>query len=199
MMDSIFSILPMGLFGHNRTVEAAQPEGSAASKAVVVEEMGRKRSRDNCEGDDNASGNRTPSLISRRGSEVPSFREEDDVRPVKRFRGPTGAALEPCNTSSVEEDETFAGVKSPLASLPEDALAHCLSFLNSTSDRAALQATSKLFRRVSNSDEMMIGIQVGGDCTTGLHGIIQDADTPDTAAEKLMPFAMSGNLEALYM
>jgi hypothetical protein len=83
--------------------------------------------------------------------------------------------------------------------LPEDVLAHCLSFLNSTEDRFALQCTSRQFRRISNSDEMMIGIQVGGDCSTGLHGIIQDNDTPDTAADKLMPFAMAGNLEAVYM
>ena len=177
-MDSFFSI--MGLFG-------GQKEATVSAMTPVVEEAGRKRPRE-----DSA---RTPLLISR-GSDVPSFREEDDIaRPVKRFRSTDGIPL----TTLVDSAEKTETKTSSFADLPEDVLAHCLSFLNSTGDRAALQRTSKQFRRISNSDEMMIGIQVGGDCSTGLHGIIQDDDTPDTAADKLMPFALAGNLEAIYM
>jgi hypothetical protein len=181
MMDSIFSI--MGLFG--------RPAEAVVQQQVVspVAEEGRKRSRED------EAVTRTPALITRRASEVPSFREEDDIRPIKRFRSLSGLALRP---PVVELNKTEERTK-PLANLPEDVLANCLSFLNSTEDRAALQSTCKQFREISNSDEMMIGIQVGGDMTTGLHGIIQDDDTPDTAADKLMPFAMSGNLEAVYM
>jgi hypothetical protein len=197
MMDSFFSILPMGLFGHKKPNEVAQPGGSVATPVVVVEEQGRKRPRE-CDRDNTkTAGSITPTLISRRGSEVPSFREEDDVRPIKRFRGTAGIPLTP-PVVEVEVKDT-ASTKSPLAGLPEDVLAHCLSFLNSTEDRSALQRTSRQFRRISNSDEMMIGVQIGGDCTTGLNGMIQEDDTPDTAADKLMPFAMSGNLEAVYM
>jgi hypothetical protein len=199
MMDSFFSILPMGLFGHKKPNDVSQPGGSVASPVVVVEELeqGRKRPRECDRITDKPVGSSTPTLLSRRGSEVPSFREEDDVRPVKRFRGPAGIPLTP-PVVEVEVKDT-ASTKSPLSGLPEDVLAHCLSFLNSTEDRSALQCTSRQFRRISNSDEMLIGVQVGGDCKTGLHGMIQEEDTPDTAADKLMPFAMSGNLEAVYM
>lgn len=202
MMDSILSILPMGLFGHNPPVEVAQGGGNAVPMTIEVEEdKGRKRARD-CDREDGSGGSTTPSLLSassRRGSEVPSFREEDDVRPVKRFCGPNGVALAPPVADVEKAKESDVDAASPLSSLPEDAVAHCLSFLNSTKDRFALQCTSKQFRRISDSDEMLLGIQIGGDKNTGLNGIIQETDTPDTAAEKLMPFAMAGNLEAVYM
>ena len=193
MMDSILSILPMGLFGHNHPMEVAQQPGGSAA-AVAVEETGRKRPRE-CERQ-NTKRVQTPTLISRRVSDVPSFREEDDLRPIKRFRGPSGLPLVP---PVVKVEKKEPAKESPLSKLPEDVLTHCLSFVNSTSDRFSLQTTCKQFQRISGSDEMMIGVQVGGDCNTGLNGIIQDDDTPDSAAEKLMPFAMSGNLEAVYM
>jgi len=196
-MDSIFSILPMGLFGHNPSMEVAQIDGSASSPSAGKEESGRKRPRDSVLINTSGNGSTTPTLISRRSSEVPSFREEDDLQPFKRFRGASGHSLPPPIVEVAKVDA--APDRLSLLGLPEDVLAHCLSFLTATGDRFALQCTSRQFRRISNSDEMMIGIQVGGDCTTGLNGIILDDDTPDTAADKLMPFAMSGNLEAVYM
>lgn len=194
MIDSILSMLPPGLFGNNKPVESLQAVSMSTLAPVVAEEVSRKRVR-NAE---NVRGCGTPSLISRRGSEVPSFREEDDVRPLKKFRGPSGILLQQPDWA---ESPKLAkkSPKSSLAALPEDVLAHCLGFLNSAADRFALQCTCKQFRKISNSEEMLIGIQVGGDCNTGLHGIILDNDTPDTAADKLMPFVLAGNLEAIYM
>ena len=46
---------------------------------------------------------------------------------------------------------------------------------------------------------MLVDIQVGGDRETGKNGIIQDDDTPETAAVVLAPFSKAGNLEAIYM
>jgi len=97
--------------------------------------------------------------------------------------------------STDDEDEK----KSPLSKLPEDIVAHCLSFLGSASDRHSLQCTSKQFRKISNKEDMMKNVQVGGDRKTGLHGIIQEHDTPETASKSLQPYADAGNLEAIYM
>jgi len=210
MMDSFLSIFPMGLFGHNNNhhqpmkvaPQSAAAAAAAATAAAAVE--GRKRPREEVDPrqDDESGGSSTPTLIAtastRRVSEVPSFREEDDLRPIKRFCGPSGVALSPSVVLDLEK-KTEASKPAPLSNLPEDVVAHCLSFLSSTEDRFALQCTSKQFNRISNADEMLIGIQVGGDCSTGMHGIVQDEDTPDTAANKFMPFAMAGNLEAVYM
>lgn len=46
---------------------------------------------------------------------------------------------------------------------------------------------------------MLIGIEVGGDRSTGLNGILQEDDTPETAVDKLDPYLQAGNLEAMYM
>jgi hypothetical protein len=71
--------------------------------------------------------------------------------------------------------------------------------LGGVEDRFTLQCTSKQFQRISNSDEMLSKIQVGGDRKTGLHGIIQESDTPESASKSLAPFAEAGNPEAIYM
>jgi len=46
---------------------------------------------------------------------------------------------------------------------------------------------------------MLAQVSVAGNLETGKLGIIQDHDTPATAAAALAPFARAGNLEALYM
>jgi len=83
--------------------------------------------------------------------------------------------------------------------LPADVVANCLSFLGSTQDRHALQTTCKLFRDISNSEEMLSNVDVVGDLETGKGGIIQENDTPSSASGALAPFARAGNLQALYM
>ena len=86
-----------------------------------------------------------------------------------------------------------------LGGLPEDVLSHCLSFLNTTEDRFSLQTTCKQFRKLSNSDKMLVNIKMGGDQDTGKNGIIREDDTPESAAVALAPFSQAGNLEAIYM
>jgi hypothetical protein len=221
MMDSFFSILPKGIFGLNHSVEGMMPvrnEGmlSYASLRTLLEEKGRKRSR--------SVGSPETSTVDCNGirwactqSKYSNLRiviDEHDVyenngveelsRPPKRIRRETEAApvlvLNPLSSPSLPEQQATAKGKScPLELLPEDILAHCLSFLGSKEDRFGLQCTSKQFQRLSSTDEMLIGIEVGGDRNTGKHGIIREHDTPDSASDKLTPFAVAGNLEALYM
>jgi hypothetical protein len=46
---------------------------------------------------------------------------------------------------------------------------------------------------------MMQHVAVAGDRETGMRGILQEHDTPETAAVALTPFCQAGNLEAIYM
>jgi hypothetical protein len=193
MMDSLFSILPKGLCGRHPHIQMEPDDSSMVSAMMVLEESERKRPRD-------VGGSRTPTLISTpQASDVsePEDRDEDEVRPVKRFRGERRVLLVAPSPQKKEREPP----KSPLSlqSLPEDVLAHCLSFLGSVEDRFSLQCTSKQFNKISSTDAMMANIQVGGDRNTGLHGIIQEHDTPETASESLTPYARAGNLEAMYM
>lgn len=145
----------------------------SAGSLMLVESTRAKRGREE------ASPPPTPTLVT-----------GDTERPVKRFRGLT-------RTIPIAEEKKT--VVAPISKLPEDVLAHCLGFLGGVEDRFRLQSTSKQFRRISNSAEMREKIQVGGDRKTGLHGIIQETDTPETASENLKPYAEAGNLEAIYM
>jgi hypothetical protein len=123
-------------------------------------------------------------------------------RPLKMFRGETqkiGIVVSKSTTASVTEDVGEKSKSSPLEQLPEDLVAHALSFLGTAQDRFALQCTNKQFQRLSNDASHLAAVQVGGDEETGLHGIVLETDTPDSASAKLTPFAMAGNLEALYM
>lgn len=123
----------------------------------------------------------------------------DDERPAKRIRRDTGTDHTIVDEKIDDKSTKIREDSTTLTSLPEDLLAHCLSFLGGVEDRYALQCTSQQFRRISNSDEMMIRIQVGGDKETGLNGIITEKDTPESAAANLAPFVDAGNLEAIYM
>jgi hypothetical protein len=121
--------------------------------------------------------------------------------PVKRRKGAKEQAIPVLQEEGQQEDEPEEekAVVSPLAQLPEDVLAHCLSFCSGVESRFAVQCTSQQFRRISNADEMMIGIAVGGDKKTGLHGIISETDTPESSSDHLLSYARAGNLEAIYM
>jgi F-box domain len=151
--------------------------------------------RDSCTG-----GSRTPTLVSSRkrilqvGIDEPELEQGD--RPIKRFRGEhVIVAVSAPKTKPVVAAKPLEGLKA----LPEDVVSHCLSFLNTVEDRFALQTTCKQFRRISNTEKMLVNIQVGGDRDTGKNGIIQEDDTPETASAVLAPFSRAGNLEAIYM
>jgi hypothetical protein len=166
---------------------------------------GRKRGRDASPPSDatsaSAQARRGRAAATRMsGTRTPGLEADEDrllqQRPAKRFRGDTRVI--PVPPDALEEDNEPVP-ESPLKLLPEDQLAQCLSYLGGVEDRFALQATSTQFRALSNSDGMRKNVQVGGDRQTGLHGIIQEHDTPETAAQSLDPFVRAGNLEAIYM
>ena len=46
--------------------------------------------------------------------------------------------------------------------LPNDALSHCLSYLNTTQDRFGLQLTCTIFKHLSNEDSMLATLELGG-------------------------------------
>jgi hypothetical protein len=83
--------------------------------------------------------------------------------------------------------------------IPEDVLGHVLGFLGSLGDRYSLQCTSSQFKSLSNSDELLKPIKLGGHLDTGKGSIFQDDDTIDSAVSKVSVFARAGNPEALYM
>jgi hypothetical protein len=178
-MDSFFSnIFPF--FGKQEEVVKDVPPQAPVAASVIENSSSRKRAR----------GSRTPTLVSTK-RHIPD--SEAELRPLKIFRGASRNIL----VTSVTKEVPIAS--SPLESLPEDVVAHCLSFVGGVEDRFALQCTSKQFKNISDSDDMMLQVNVGGDRKTGMNGIILETDTPVTAADKLTPFALAGNLEALYM
>ena len=138
----------------------------------------------------------TPKLVYKRVETGNDHQVEHEDRPIKRFRGERVVVAVSAPKPKKAEPKLQSGL---LGALPEDVLSHCLSFLNTAEDRFSLQTTCKQFRKVSNSDKMLVNIKVGGDQDTGKNGIIQEEDSPESAAVALAPFSQAGNLEAIYM
>lgn len=188
----------MFVFGKSRDEGSGRGWTQSMGQLSAIEEGGRKRLREDGCGE---VGTRTPTLVCpRRRLEmgVHEHQQDHDVedRPIKRFKGERVVVAVSAPKPKASEAKPQPG---PLGTLPEDVVSHCLSFLNTVEDRFSLQTTCKQFRRISNSEEMLVDIQVGGDRETGKNGIIQDDDTPETAAVVLAPFSKAGNLEAIYM
>lgn len=183
MNELWLSFLPPGMFGLSQESSGSRWE---VSSMALAEERRRKRSR-------SAAAESSPEAAPPRSPPTPSLDYDDSERPVKKFRAASGVvAVKP--TPVVAEQKPVS-----LQDVPEDIVQHVLSFLSGTEDRFALQLTSRQFRRISNLPHMMKDVVVGGDPTTGRHGIIRDHDTPESASNALRPFADSGNLQATYM
>jgi hypothetical protein len=190
------SVLPKGLFSF------AVEGGACGSNplAMVLDDTGRKRCRD-------FGGRNTPAVspvinrFSCDGVRDDGCDDDASDRPRKRRRGHSKTSNHfPVVSSSPKESENKKQQTSSLINkLPHDVVANCLSFLGSTEDRFVLQTTCKLFRDLSNADSMLENVIVAGDPETGQGCIIQEHDTPASAAEALSPFARAGNLEAMYM
>lgn len=201
MRGSLLSMLPSSLFSRPPSDEGCVERLGPLSPVMVTEEGDRKRQREVGEfvcvgGSRNCS--RTPTLLST--SCQVSASDDETERPAKRFRGERTSTF--LTAAVVSKPQPF--VPQPQQSqflrvIPDDVVSHCLSFLGTVEDRFALQNTCKQFRRISNSAEMLVNVRVGGDRETGKNGIIQDDDTPQSAANALAPFAEAGNLEATYM
>lgn len=192
-MDMLLSSLAKGILGQT------MDDGQRVDRCL---EQGKSQAGDSCcrkRARRSTAGSRTPVLVP---AEDDGTIRVDQARPVKRRRGTDGRSHQiVIEDEAVTESEECrdSGEGASLLALPEDLIAHCLSFLGGVEDRFSLQCTNRQFRRISNSDEMLIGIQVGGDKVTGLNGIISEKDTPESASDNLAPFALAGNLEAIYM
>lgn len=201
---SLLSCLPKGLFRWPLSQDDSVDDDSSYT-TDDMEEGGRKRRRRSSNSSSVGGGSRTPALVtpSRRCSvplEVPSDEEDSTMeRPLKKFRGNSKIVSVPRSISGFTQQQIQQKKSAFLSTVPEDAMAHCLGFLGSVEDRRALQMTCKLFRDVTNADFMLAQVCVAGCPETGKMGIIQENDTPATAAAALAPFARAGNLEALYM
>ena len=128
---------------------------------------------------------------------VPGIVDKPFDKDSSKFTRPAS----PISPVNVKENARRVKILSetPLDLLPEDIVAHALSFVSGVSDRYALQCTSKQFHRITSTPMMMIEVNVGGDPGTGKNGIILETDTKETATDRLTPFAASGHLEAIYM
>lgn len=200
---SLLAVLPKGFFSWPITKDNGKGDKNSLLIDVRSEKEGRKRRRRSSEGSDCVAGSRTPTLVSPArgfscaGDVSPS--EDGNERPRKRVRQQSNLPSVPQYSTPVKEEKTREQKSELLNTVPEDVIAHCLSFLGTTEDRFALQTTCKLFRDVSNSDSMLENVKISGNGETGKNGIILEKDTPATAAAALAPFAQAGNLEALYM
>jgi hypothetical protein len=203
---SLLAVLPKGFFSWPKAVEEGL-SGRNALSVMVEDNDGRKRRREKVEASDRVGGSRTPTLVSPARnfscgdvqSKNSTSDEDGNDRPLKRFRGRSKLLTVPNLVDATPEKEVNKQSSEFLTTVPEDVVAHCLSFLGTAEDRFALQTTCKLFRDVSNSDAMLEKVDISGDPETGEHGIIQETDTPSSAAATLAPFARAGNLEALHM
>ena len=176
--------------------EASPPERPRSMSPVITqEERGQKRTR---EVEGIIAGSRTPTLLASRhvGHEnaVPLHNEEE--RASKRRRGELMAIPVPTPNTHEANPQLQSDF---LRILPEEVVGHVLSFVGSTEDRFSLQTTCTQFRRISNTDHMLVNVKLGGDLENGENGIITEEGTPATAADALTPFARAGNLEAIYM
>ena len=201
---SLLAVLPKGFFSW----PSASAEGTRDKNSLSVDTKNdgdRKRRRGAVELSDAVGGSTTPTLVSagtcsNSCADVQSPSDDGNHRPLKRFRGRSKLLTVPALVDAIPEEVPPRKQTSDLLNkVPEDVIAHCLSFLGTVSDRFALQTTCKLFRDISNSDAMLEKVNISGDVETGKNGIILETDTPSTAAATLSPFARAGNLEALYM
>jgi hypothetical protein len=200
---SLLAVLPKGFFSWPSSSDNGARGHNPLSVIVNDDGPGKKRRRNEGEKSDSVRGSRTPTLVSpttRRFSDGDVLPTEDaNDRPLKRFRGQHKIINVPNPVATVPKKERRQHKSELLSIVPDDVVAHCLSFLGTAEDRFSLQTTCKRFRDISNSDDMLAKVNVAGDKETAKRGIIQDHDTPATAAEALSPFARAGNLEALYM
>lgn len=201
-MNVFLSMMTGGIFDGFLSNEKAPPslESRNGPTPIVVdeEERGRKRSRD-VEGSPSMAGSRTPTLTTLRHGRPDDTLSppNEEERAPKRLRGECMAVPVPMHNIADKSNPQLGSYL--LRMVPEEVVGHVLSFLGSTEDRFALQCTCRQFKRISNTDAMLVNVKLGGDLETGKRGIIQEEDTAATAADALTPFARAGNLDAIYM
>jgi hypothetical protein len=75
------------------------------------------------------------------------------------FKGLNGYECPPPPTMSPSSPSSSSPL---LRLLPNDALSHCLSYLNAPSDRFGLQVSCRTFRRLSDEEGMLASLELGG-------------------------------------
>ena len=88
---------------------------------------------------------------------IPSTSIEDDVSSPKESETINGNGNS-SNNNNIHQTSN----NTMLRLLPPHVLSKCLSFLSTRSDRFALQTTCTLFRQLSNEDDMLANVDVGG-------------------------------------
>lgn len=72
------------------------------------------------------------------------------------------ASVRKCNISISGSQNSSDQPSALLRHIPNEILSHCLSYINTSSDRFALQASCKALRDISNSEEILAGVDLGG-------------------------------------
>jgi hypothetical protein len=197
-MNVFLSMMTGGIFDGFLSNDKAPPSPESRNGptpiAVDEEERGRKRSRDDCL---SMAGSQTPTLTAPRHDRLDHAVSLPDERAPKRLRGELRAVPVPMPDISNRPNTQLGS--DLLSMVPEEVVGYALSFLGSTADRFSLQTTCTQFKRISNTDSVLVNVKLGGDLETGKNGIIQEEDTAATAAVALTPFARAGNVEAIYM
>jgi hypothetical protein len=197
-MNVFLSMMTGGIFDGFLSNDKVTPSPESRNGLIPIdvdeEERGRKRSRDDCS---SMAGSRTPTLTAPRHDRLDDAVSLPDERAPKRLRGERRAV--PVPMPDVSNRPNSQRGSDLLTMVPEEVVGYVLSFLGTTEDRFALQVTCTQFKRISNTDSVLVNVKLGGDLETGKNGIIQDGDTPETAADALTPFARAGNVEAIYM
>lgn len=89
-----------------------------------------------------------------------------------------------------EKPSSSSSLISSLTHLPQDVLSHCLYYIHTRSDRFALQVSCKTLYHASNTDKMLVHLDLGGDVTAIAHSrgthafygeLDEDAATPAAA------------------
>lgn len=88
---------------------------------------------------------------------IPSTPIDDDVSSPKESETINGSGNSSSNNNIHQTSNNTM-----LRLLPPHVLSKCLSFLSTRSDRFALQTTCTLFRQLSNEDDMLANVDVGG-------------------------------------
>eukprot|EP00956_Cyclotella_meneghiniana_P004230 scaffold5182_cov65-Cyclotella_meneghiniana.AAC.4 len=82
----------------------------------------------------------------------------DDVSSPKESKTINGSGNSTNNNNNIHQTSN----NTMLRLLPPHVLSKCLSFLSTRPDRFALQTTCTLFRQLSNEDDMLANVDVGG-------------------------------------
>ncbi|KAL7528840.1 hypothetical protein ACHAXR_003524 [Thalassiosira sp. AJA248-18] len=161
----LISILPF------TGAETASVDESSGASCSSSEEVGRPRKRQRLTDHNDVNTEKktplrssTPSSSSSSSYTPPLVRESISLDDQKAGNNNHDTTDDDRHDSSSSSSSGGASSQpSPLLRLlPNDVLSHCLSYINTPSDRFALQVCCPTFSKLSNSEEMLANIDLGG-------------------------------------